>query len=232
MATNVTNTDADLGGKTLLTAENDEAITGLKTFNRVPDAPFAVAAGSPVVPGLNADMLDGYHVTDILGQQVRTSIVFIDNDAFKALPTTPVLIAPAPAAGQMLFPLWSLLMIGAGAVPYTNIDPDAFLDIIWTSVEAASSFMVNDSGLGITQVTDMLGAAGDTVHRFSYPFQDDRGAPNNWGLLLGNTAGALDAHAAQGLQLAMSNGGLGDLTGGDSGNQIKIITFFLGVQLP
>jgi hypothetical protein len=40
-----------------------ETITGLWTFDRDPNAPFAVAAGSAVVTNLNADLLDGQHAS-------------------------------------------------------------------------------------------------------------------------------------------------------------------------
>lgn len=55
----VTNTDATLQGKSLITADANQTITGLKTFDRSGSAPFAVAAGSPKVSNLDADLLDG-----------------------------------------------------------------------------------------------------------------------------------------------------------------------------
>jgi hypothetical protein len=59
MAVTVTNTDASLDGKLISVVENDESITGLKTFGRAPSAPFAVEAGSAVVPNLVAGALGG-----------------------------------------------------------------------------------------------------------------------------------------------------------------------------
>lgn len=59
MSISVLNTDAALSGKTLATLENAETITGLKTFDRDPSAPFAVTSGSAFVPNLDADKLDG-----------------------------------------------------------------------------------------------------------------------------------------------------------------------------
>lgn len=55
MAIQVLNTDADLTGKTLISAENAYTITGLHTFSRNPGAPFAVSAGSAFVPNLGCD---------------------------------------------------------------------------------------------------------------------------------------------------------------------------------
>ena len=59
MSVTVLNTDAGVSGKTLVTAEGTHTIDGLHTFDRDPNAPFAVAAGSAVVTNLDADKLDG-----------------------------------------------------------------------------------------------------------------------------------------------------------------------------
>ena len=55
----VANTDADLSNNTLLTEENAYTITGLHTFSRSTNAPFAVNSGAAVVANLDADKLDG-----------------------------------------------------------------------------------------------------------------------------------------------------------------------------
>ena len=55
----VTNTDADLSGNTLVTEENAYTITGLHTFSRSTHAPFAVVSGAALVSNLDADKLDG-----------------------------------------------------------------------------------------------------------------------------------------------------------------------------
>ena len=65
MAT-VANTAANISGDTIMTAENAETITGLKTFDRDPSPPFAVSASSAVVPNLDADKVDGIEGTDLL----------------------------------------------------------------------------------------------------------------------------------------------------------------------
>jgi len=55
----VSNTDADLSNNTLLTEENAYTITGLHTFSRSTNAPFACVSGAAVVAYLDADKLDG-----------------------------------------------------------------------------------------------------------------------------------------------------------------------------
>ena len=59
----VTNTDADLSDNTLLTEENAYTLTGLHTFSRSTNAPFAVNSGAAVVANLDADKLDGIEAT-------------------------------------------------------------------------------------------------------------------------------------------------------------------------
>lgn len=55
----ITNTDSQLSGKTLVTAEGDWTITGQHSYNRSPSAPFVVQSGSAKVTNLDADKLDG-----------------------------------------------------------------------------------------------------------------------------------------------------------------------------
>lgn len=55
----VANAAAQLDGKLLVTAEDDQTVTGQKTFERAPNSPFDVEVGSAVVTNLDADRLDG-----------------------------------------------------------------------------------------------------------------------------------------------------------------------------
>ena len=63
MSITVLNTDAGLSAKTIVNAEDGQTVTGLKTFDRDPSAPFAVSASSAVVTNLDADSVDGAHYT-------------------------------------------------------------------------------------------------------------------------------------------------------------------------
>lgn len=72
MATTVTNTIASLEGKTLVNAEDSQTVTGAKTFDRDPSAPFVVSAGSAVVTNLDADKVDGFHAADLGGADPTT----------------------------------------------------------------------------------------------------------------------------------------------------------------
>lgn len=59
MSVTIGNTDAQLSNKTLLTADANQTITGLKTFDRGTSAPMAVVSGAAKVTNLDADKLDG-----------------------------------------------------------------------------------------------------------------------------------------------------------------------------
>ena len=59
MSVTIANTDAQLSGKTLLTADANQTITGLKTYDRGVSAPLAIVSGAAKVSNLDADKLDG-----------------------------------------------------------------------------------------------------------------------------------------------------------------------------
>lgn len=63
MSVSVLNTDAQISGTTLINAESAQDITGLKNYDRDPNAPFSVSSGSAVVPNLDADKVDGVEGT-------------------------------------------------------------------------------------------------------------------------------------------------------------------------
>jgi len=67
MSISVLNTDAGLSGKTIANLEDAQNVTGLKSFNRSPNAPFAVQAASAVVPNLIAESLSGGSVAATTG---------------------------------------------------------------------------------------------------------------------------------------------------------------------
>ena len=65
MAIQVLNSSSQLDGKTIVTTEATETITGAKTFDLDPSAPFIVTAGSAKVTNLDADKLDGLNASDL-----------------------------------------------------------------------------------------------------------------------------------------------------------------------
>lgn len=74
MSISVLNTDAGLSGKTITNLEDAQTVTGLKTFDRDPNAPFAVSSGSAVVSNLDADKLDGVEGANYVRTDQSTTI--------------------------------------------------------------------------------------------------------------------------------------------------------------
>ena len=75
----VANTDSDLSGNTLVTEENAYTITGLHTFSRSTNAPFAVVSGAAVGANLDADELDGQHGSYYLAAANFTGTLAVAN---------------------------------------------------------------------------------------------------------------------------------------------------------
>lgn len=159
-----------------------------------------------------------------------TEVTLTDAD-IKALPTTPFEIVPAPGAGKAILPVRMTLFFKSGATAYTNIDPDLAEVAIEFGGEV-SGLMGNDSSLGVplTMVTAFFGSTGGLLKVFTWPYQDDRGAANQWGILTYEWAYADIENLP--LLLSFNNNGAGDLTGGDAANEMVARTLYEEVELP
>jgi hypothetical protein len=106
----VANSAAQLENRTLVTAEDEQEISGLKRFYRAPNAPFGVEAASAVVANLDADLLDGEHGSDY-------------HDASKlAAGTVPAARFPNPlpaVSGENLYNLDAAQL--TGVIPATSV---------------------------------------------------------------------------------------------------------------
>lgn len=80
MSVTVLNTDAGISGKTLADTESAQTVTGLKTFDRDPNAPFGVTASSAVVANLDADKLDGQEGAYYLSEPNAAPVVAVLSD--------------------------------------------------------------------------------------------------------------------------------------------------------
>lgn len=94
----VLNTDAGLSGKTIDLLESAQTITGLKTFDLDPAAPFAVTASSSKVTNLDADKVDGVDVVAANGNRVLVSTAANAIGEAAALTNGQVLIGSTGAA--------------------------------------------------------------------------------------------------------------------------------------
>lgn len=146
------------------------------------------------------------------------------------LPTTPFELIAAPGGGKAILPIRAVLIFPA-AVPYTNIDPDAFAFFGLAGAEEAG-YLPNDPSLGIplTQCSDLFGSTGAAMKIMTWPYQNDQGSANGWGILtFVQDYAALDNLA---LQLSLNNNGAGNLAGGDPANTMTIRVIYEEVDLP
>lgn len=170
MATSVANSAANLAGKTLMTAEGAETVTGLKTFDRDPGAPFAVTASSTVVANLDADKVDGLHGTQ-----------FFRNDAVSSNSAQPRASAYNNAAQSLANNTFTALTFNTedfdvGAMHSTGVNPsrmtipaggDGLYMIIGqvaydanaTGVRVAQVYKNGTTALAATQATPLAGNA-------------------------------------------------------------------------
>lgn len=157
----VANTDADLSGNTVVTEENAYTITGLHTFSRSTNAPFAIVSGAAVVANLDADKLDGLQATafvkadgsialsanwDAGGYEIRSNT--FESDV--ATGTIPLVIASTTKC--------------------TNLNADKLDDQEGTyylaATNATGTLAVGKGGTGATSLTDgglLLGSGTSAV---------------------------------------------------------------------
>lgn len=117
MAISVLNTDAGLSGKTIANTEDAQTITGLKTFDRDPNPPFAVSSGSAVVPNLDADKVDGIEGTDLVkkdGTVAMTGTLDLGTIGKIQFPATQSASAGANVLDDYEEGTWSPTIIGTG----------------------------------------------------------------------------------------------------------------------
>ena len=157
----VVNANTDLSGKTLITEENAYTITGLHTFSRSTNAPFAVVSGAAVVANLDADKLDGLQAT-----------------AFVKAAGTVALSANWDAGGYEIRSNTFESDVATGTIPLviasttkcTNLNADKLDDQEGTYYldpgNLSSAVAVNKGGTGATTLTDggvLLGSGTSAI---------------------------------------------------------------------
>lgn len=146
----------------------------------------------------------------------------IDNTAFKALPTTPVVLAPAPGSGKRLKALGCTLRMNASAGAYTNINATySALAIYWQGdfSQWALDGVVNDSTEASATLDRLSGFAGSAATNWTdLPTYVDIFTTNRWTIapLIPSTITENKA-----LAIAIDNNGSGNLTAGHINNVLS-----------
>ena len=157
----VVNANTDLSGNTLITEENAYTITGLHTFSRSTNAPFAVNSGAAVVANLDADKLDG-----------------VEGSAFVKAAGTVALSANWDAGGYEIRSNTFESDVATGTIPLviasttkcTNLNADKLDDQEGSYYidpgNLSSAVAVNKGGTGATTLTDggvLLGSGPSAI---------------------------------------------------------------------
>ena len=190
----VTNTDADLSDNTLLTEENAYTITGLHTFSRSTNAPFAVNSGAAVVANLDADKLDGIEATGFV--KANGSVALTANWDAGAYEIRAQTLEADVSTGTAPLTIASTTKVdNLNADKLDDQEGSYYLD----PGNLSSAVAVNKGGTGATSLTD-------------------------GGVLLGSGTSAITATAVLGDGVILIGDGSGDPTTLDVGSSTAITT--------
>jgi hypothetical protein len=158
----VANTDADLSGNTVVTEENAYTITGLHTYSRSTNAPFACISGAAVVTYLDADKLDGQEGAYYLAATNATGTLAVNRGGTGAATFTDggVLLGSGTSAITATAVLGDgVILIGDASGDPTTLDVGSssgitILGTIATGVWQGTDVGVAYGGTGVSTLTD------------------------------------------------------------------------------
>lgn len=148
----------------------------------------------------------------------------------KALPSTPLELIPAPGAGYLLRLVMACAHSDFSHTDYTNINVDSYINFAYDiagSYPSLSNFLVNDNGLGITELTKFLTRDFTYLPYGSWGLQPDPDT-NFWGIMPGRLQEAtLNLLTNKAIVLHAENNGQGDYTGGHADNKLAVDIFYV-----
>lgn len=170
MAIQVTNTSSQLSGKTIIDAEDNQTITGVKTFDLDPSAPFVVTASSAVVTNLDADKVDGKEAADLLlldGTQAMTGKLDLGTNGQIQFPASQNASADANCLDDYEEGTWTPVLASAGGgTPtyaehvgvYTKIGNRVFFegDVQLSAFNTLAAGQLTITGLPFTSANNLL----------------------------------------------------------------------------
>ena len=170
----VANTDADLTDNTLITEENAYTITGLHTFSRSTNAPFAVNSGAAVVANLDADKLDGQEGSYYLAAGNATGTLAVNRGGTGAATFTDggILLGSGTSAITATAVLGDgEILIGDGSGDPATLDVGSSSAITVLGTVATGTWQGTDVGVayggtGVSTLTDggvLLGSGSSAI---------------------------------------------------------------------
>lgn len=156
---------------------------------------------------------------------IQQATVTLTDDQIKALPTTDVELVPAPGAGKVIYGAngelgLMVISLGGPGAAYTNISSSPKPDFVLYTGAARIFGLYAKYGVGSSRLSAFLQWGGPAVYATSY---GEVGANE----IMQDTSAVADLP----LMLAIDNGALGDLTGGDPDNTMSVTVFYAVVDV-
>lgn len=169
-------------------------------------------------------------VLDVTLGLYRATVTLTDAQ-IKALPTTPITIVAAPGSGLALLPLYGGLFSKTTSGAYTNIDAAGYTEVLVGASALILATVPNDAAITNGSTTRLTQLLGSTTPRYAplVPYMDTEDV-DQWGPIphLVDTAAITDLP----MTIDISNGGSGNLTGGNAANALKVVVFYAIEAVP
>ena len=178
------------------------------------------------IPGYPVDMVSPSTITAI--NMLSTAVTILTDAQIKALPTTPITLKTAPAAGFQNRFLGATLAIDASAGAYTNVNTTSAVLEIETAAGARLALgPVNDSTLTtpLARLTTFLGATDKIAMLNPYAEAIQSGGSGSFGYLQPSISDATADYEAELIRITVNNNGSGAFTGGNAANTLRVTLY-------
>ncbi len=167
----------------------------------------------------------GAFTPDTLDHLVQRTSVTLTDAQIKALPTTPVIVVPAPGLEKLIYAQayvgggdFSLLLHQVAGGSYTNIDAQAEWTFFIPGHTADASYKGYNTGEGIS---DFLTYEDDVFWPFAHPGEVDLGGDFN----------LVSQFENQPVMFNLQNLSSGNLIGGNPANTLRITVWYSVIDL-